>query len=150
MKTILVTTDLSDESKVAFSVARDYAKALGAKIVLLSVIEDPSQAAMVYALDFPVYPDPDIYKQLVGRINSELKNLCQTHFADVPNEYIVREAAGAVYSEIAQFGKERGVELIIMGTHGRTGVSRILLGSVTERVIREASCPVLTVPAKSR
>jgi hypothetical protein len=61
----------------------------------------------------------------------------------------VRAPAGDAANEIARYAREHGVDLIVIGTHGRTGMSRALLGSVAERVIRTAPCPVLVVPASA-
>lgn len=147
MKTILVTTDLSQESTTAFKLALELAAKFNSQIILLAVIEDLSQAAVVYAMDFPVLPDPEVQKQVVERVKRELAQIHQKHFSAVKCEAIVREARGPVHTEILKTAQEHQAELIVIATHGRTGLSRLLIGSVTERVVREAKCPVLTVPS---
>lgn len=149
MKTILLTTDLSPESKIAFATSLEFVKNYSAKLLLLAVIEDLSQAAMVYAMDFPVLPDPDIQKQLMQKVESELKEIKTTYFSSIPCETFAVEARGPVHAEIIRFAKQHQADLIVIATHGRTGISRILIGSVAEKVVREAHCPVLTIPAKA-
>jgi nucleotide-binding universal stress UspA family protein len=146
LKKILVTTDLSEESRVAFGLAREQAKAFNASIILLAIIEDPAQAAVIYALDFPVKPDSEIQSQLHEKVINDLNMLASNFFAGVPVDPIVIAADGPVHSEIIQFAKTNDIDLIVMSTHGRTGLSRMLIGSITERVVREAPCAILTVP----
>ena len=148
MKTILVTTDLSEESKRAFPVALDLARAFGGKITLLSVIEDPSQSAMFYAMDFPILPQPGIRTQVVNRLTADLQKLQQQYFSAVPSEAIVRETLGAVYQEIVRFADSLKADFIVLATHGRTGIGHLLIGSTAERVAREAHSPVIIVPTK--
>lgn len=150
MERILVTTDLSEESLVAFEAARKQAAAFNAEVFLLAIIEDPAQAAMIYALDFPVQPDSEIQTQLEAKLMNDLQKLAEERFPDVRVTPRVIGAEGPVHSEIISFAREEKIDLIIMSTHGRTGLSRILIGSITERVVREAPCPILTVPGKSK
>lgn len=148
MSTIILTTDLSEESRAAFPVAKKYSKALGAQILLLAIIEDPAQAAMVYAMDFPVLPDTEVQNQLRDRINKDLQQIIETDFADTSVTFEVQEAGGSVDSEIVKAASDHNAELVIMATHGRTGIARLLIGSVTERVVRHSTCPVLIVPVR--
>ena len=146
MKKILLTTDLSESSRKAFSVAKAHAKAFDATIVLLAIIEDPSQAAMIYAMDFPIQPDPDIRQQLVEKVRKDLDELVGKELSDVKCDAHVVEANGPTHAEIINYAKENDVDMLVIATHGRTGLSRILIGSVAEKVVRESHCPVLTVP----
>ncbi len=148
MKNILVTTDLSSESVAAFAKAVELAQVFNGKVYLLAVIEDPAQAAFAYALDFPVFPDPDIHKQVVDKVRSDVKDLGAKHLSGVSYETAVEEATGSVHGTIIEFARSHKIDTIIIATHGRTGLSRILIGSVAERVIRESECPVLVVPSK--
>ena len=67
---------------------------------------------------------------------------------DIPAKKVIR--TGAAFVEIIDYARSESMDLIIIGTHGRTGLEHILIGSVAERVIRKAPCPVLTVRPKSR
>ena len=150
MKTILVTTDLSDESKVAFTSAAEIAKALGARILLVAVVEDLAQSAILSGLDFPMIPDPDTQKALTAKIALELSELKQTYFKSFDCETSVVQAHGPVHSEIVSLADQKGVAMIVLSSHGRTGLTRLLIGSVAEKIVREANCPVLTVPVRGK
>lgn len=148
MKTLLVTTDLSSESTKAFPVAVEIARSFGSKVILIAVVEDPTQVAFAYAMDFPVYPDPTVHQQVIKKVAGDLQELLVKHFAEVQSEAMVVEAAGSVAGEITASAQALHADMIIMASHGRSGLSRLLIGSVAERVIREAGCPVLSVPVR--
>ena len=150
MKKILVTTDLSEESKQAFPKAIELANAFAASIDLLVVIEDPAQAAFSYAIDFPVCPLPDIQKQVLKKVEASVNELGAKYFTGIPCQCALAEASGPVHQEIIRYAKANNIDLIIMATHGRTGFRHLLIGSVAERVMRESHCPVLIVPSKKR
>jgi len=145
MKKILVTSDLSEESKAAFPVAREFAEAFSAEVLVLAIIEDPAQSAMLYALDFPVAPKPDVQQQLRDKIQKDIEELCKDSLAELPVTIFVKDSRGRVHIDILSFVEENEIDLVVMATHGRTGLSRILIGGVTEKVIRECPCPILTV-----
>ncbi len=116
---ILLATDLSECSAPAGRVASEYARRLGARLHVLHVTP---AAAAAPALE-----------QLVSQL-------------DVAGAVMAVETGAAVADEIVRYAARQRIELIVMGTHGRTGFSRALLGSVAERVVRTAPCPVITVP----
>jgi len=146
MKKILITTDLSDSSKKAFSVGKEFAQAFNAEILLLAIIEDPSQAALAYAFEFTVLPSLDVLEQVKLKVQAELQSIEQNEFGGFRIKSAVREAVGPPHLEIVNFAKENNVDLIVMATHGRGGFSRMFLGSVTEKVLHQAPCPVVTIP----
>jgi nucleotide-binding universal stress UspA family protein len=148
LKNILVTTDLSEESKLAFEHAAALAKAFGSKVMLLAVIEDPAQAAMIYSLDLPVFPDPEVQKQVLQKVQADLDELAKKCFVDLPVEHYAIEASGPIHQEILNFAASKAADLIVIATHGRTGLVQLLIGSVTEKVVRHSPCPVLTVPIR--
>lgn len=147
MQKILITTDLSEESKEAFPLACELATLSGSTIELLAVVEDPAQAALMFALDFPVLPEREVIEQLKEKVERDLSDIATTSFKGLPVQCSVIEAVGAVHDTIIQVAQDRGVDLVVMATHGRTGISRLLIGSVAERVVRECPLPVLTVPS---
>jgi nucleotide-binding universal stress UspA family protein len=149
MKKILVTTDLSEESKVAFPFAVQIAQSMNTPIELLAVVEDPAQAALMYALDFPILPEKEVLEQLKEKVSKDLQEIAKTHFEGTTVEPVVIESAGAVHDAIVQYAQDHEISLVVIATHGRTGLSRILIGSVAERVVRECSLPVLTVPSST-
>lgn len=145
---LIITTDLSPESFSAFAVAKEYAKALNCEIEIVSVLEDPVQAAMVYAMEYPVFPGIEIQKQLVERVHKELETISKEHFAGMNVKLTVREAQGPVHAEITSYAKSQDAKLLVISTHGRSGFKGLLIGSVAERVARHAQSPVLIVPCQ--
>jgi nucleotide-binding universal stress UspA family protein len=122
VREVLVATDFSDVSEVAVRVAHGYARAFGARLHILHV----------------AWPDEHGLKELFGRLLADLGTAVAL---------VVASQRGQAADEIVQYARLHGIDLIVLGTHGRTGVGHALLGSVAERVIRSAPCPVLTVPA---
>jgi nucleotide-binding universal stress UspA family protein len=118
---ILVATDFSDGADAAFGVAVEYARAFRARLHLLHIFS----------------ADEIGVTQLLAETAAKA--------ADVP--VTVAGTAGDPADGILRYAADHGIDLIVVGTHGRTGVSRLLLGSVAERVVRGARCPVLVVPA---
>lgn len=145
---IIITTDLSPESFSAFIIGKEYSKALNCEIELLTVLEDPVQAAMIYAMEYPVFPGVEIQKQLFERVQKELDGLAKEHFGGFKVTTTVREAHGPVHSEITSYAQAEKAKLLIISSHGRSGFKGLLIGSVAERVARHAQCPVLIVPCK--
>ncbi len=148
MGPIVVTTDLSPESFSAFATSRELAKALQAPITLLSIVEDPNQAAMFYATDFPIPPTPALKNHLIAKVRSDLTKLAEKYFSDVPCEIAIEEATGSIYSAILSYAEGAHARFIVISTHGRTGLGHLLIGSTAERIARESKVPVLIVPAK--
>ena len=136
---LLVPTDFSDGSRLAIDYAVKLASKLGASVHLLHVLEDPSAAGLFTE----VYVDLDAVRNARrcdarGRMNALLTDL---HAPRITDEI----ATGPVARTIAGSAADRGADFIVMGTHGRTGLAHVLVGSVAEQVIRVAGCPVLTV-----
>lgn len=133
-KKILFPTDFSTLSDAALRHATVLAHDMGAKLVIVHVEEPPAAygaGEMYYGI-----PDPDtpaIAKMLESVVPTDPK---------VPYEH--RMVTGDPASEIVTLATEEGVDLIVMGTHGRTGLGRLLMGSVAEAVVRRAPCPVFT------
>lgn len=141
MSGILLTTDLSAASKRAFAPVRDLAKRLGLEITLLSILEEvpfePTAGGLMAA-----YPDRTTVERDWRR---SLTECVQQIGSDVCKESLVVPAVD-VASAIVDAAHARKVDLIAMATHGRTGLRRLLLGSVAERVVRMAHVPVLLYP----
>jgi nucleotide-binding universal stress UspA family protein len=138
-----VPTDFSDTSDAALEAARDFAAAHGASLHLLHVFED-IYAATAFA--------PEVYGVVPLEVRQSALEAARKALAAriLPDD----EARFRVTTEIVTGNPGRsiveqavvlGADLIVMGTHGRSGVVHLLLGSVTEKVIRTAPCPVLTV-----
>jgi nucleotide-binding universal stress UspA family protein len=143
---ILVPVDFSAESTRALEYAVALAVKVGGAVELLHVVEDPI-ASGAWGADAYVVNIPELLEELVadanGRLNA-IKARC-----DAPGLLIkTRVVTGAPARMILGVAEAEHCSLIVMGTHGRSGLSHMLVGSVAERVIRTAPCPVLTVRAE--
>jgi nucleotide-binding universal stress UspA family protein len=133
--TILHPTDFSDRSCNALHLACALARDYDARLVLLHVVTTPP---LMYGESFPP-ADPDIFRRAEWE---EFERL------EIPDTGIVSERRfeeGDPVQEILRVAGECNADLLVMGTHGRTGLTRLLMGSVAEQVVRRAPCPVLTV-----
>ncbi len=135
IKTVLYPTDFSDCAEYAFQLACSLAGDYGARLVVAHVCVPPMAA-------FEVGPVPVIPVEDRPALEARLEQL--RRFDDsVPVECLLRE--GDPPTEILRLAREESCDLIVMGTHGRSGFRRLLMGSVAEEVLRKAPCPVVTV-----
>ncbi len=140
---ILAPTDFSDASRPAVEYAADLARRWAARLVMLHVIEPITETYV-----WPGEPaTAELFVAEPEELEPEWQSLLEAvNLGDVRHEH--RTVKGYAVPSIAAAAREMGVDLIVMGTHGRTGLMHALLGSVAERVVREADCPVLTVHPK--
>lgn len=134
---ILFPTDFSTVSDEALRFATMLARDTGAKMLIVHVEEPPTAYGggdMYYGI-----PEPD-----TGALKRMLEAL-KPDDANVPYEH--RMMIGNPADEIVELARRENVDMIVLASHGRTGLLRFLMGSVAERVVREAPCPVLTVKA---
>jgi universal stress protein A len=141
IRTILHPTDFSANSQCAWEMACALARDYGARLLLIHV-EAPVAAFAELGAIPPQQVDRRALEAELARIGPTDSTLAVTRtllFGDEP-------------SVINRFAKQNNADLIVMGTHGRTGLGRLLMGSVAESVIREAPCPVLTIktPLKAK
>jgi nucleotide-binding universal stress UspA family protein len=136
--TILCPIDFERDSMDALELACRVAKQNSATVYLLTVIGAPPAAASALP---PVGLIPD--SEFEASCRSRLEALAQEKLAGVSHQVVV--VTGNAAPEILKLAAQRDIDLIVMGTHGRTGVKHFLLGSVAERVVREAPVPVLTI-----
>jgi nucleotide-binding universal stress UspA family protein len=139
-KSILVPLDFSSESKKALAYAVPFARQLGARLTLLHVVEPV--ATPDFAQSFPLMLEDD---KLMAAAKAELGRVVQTSNieAKLMEKTLVR--FGRSFHEITEAARTLKVDLIIIATHGHTGLKHVLLGSTAERVVRHAPCPVLVV-----
>jgi nucleotide-binding universal stress UspA family protein len=135
IKTILHPTDFSERSDFAFRLACALARDYGARLVILHVAEPPAAVAAEGVLMLPPTIDLEPLRARLQQLRPEDPKIMVEHCL----------VQGGAAEEILQVAQERKCDLIVMGTHGRTGLGRLLMGSVAEQVVRKASCPVLTV-----
>ena len=139
-KRILCPLDFSPSSEHAFALAMQLARESGGTLILAHVWEPSPWIMGEYSIS------PEVMQDLVDNAEAELKKWCNRakdlavkdvqarFFNGVPWDCIVREAE-----------KDTAIDIIVMGTHGRTGLKHVLLGSVAEKTLRHAPCPVLVV-----
>lgn len=140
---ILHATDFSSASAVAFRLAIDLAKAGRARLVLIHVLSEP---AMAFAADIPV--PPAVYNELEVAARADARKRLDRLLARARQSGVratTQIIHGPAYARIVATARRERADVIVMGTHGRTGLARAFLGSVAGRVIATASCPVLTV-----
>ncbi|MFH1299416.1 MAG: universal stress protein [Planctomycetota bacterium] len=142
IKKILIPTDFSETAQAATQYAVELARKFNAKLYLLHVIEDP----IVYMPMFESYALPP---------KEDFENFAKTRLDNwildedkVGLEIETSWVHGNPFVDILKFSKREAIDLIVVGTHGRSFTAHLLLGSVAEKVVRKASCPVLTVRAK--
>lgn len=142
LKRILVPVDFSHCSKEALEFAAPFARQFGASLTVLNVIT-PYYAVDPYGMNPPGDFEPDLAicaQQQLDRLVSE------TLPPDVPAQTLVRRGRPA--NEIIEAAKELDADLIVIPTHGHTGLKHVVFGSTAEYVVRHAPCPVLTLRAK--
>jgi len=146
LKNILVATDFSAPSVVALNYGRDMARAFGARLHVLHVVDD---VLMHYSLEGGLIGE-DLQKDLEKAAWRDLENqITDDDRRTLAVTPVVQANVGAA-SGIVEYAKNNAIDLIITGTHGRGAVTHLLMGSVAERVVRIAPCPVLTVHANER
>ncbi|HEX2749469.1 MAG TPA: universal stress protein [Verrucomicrobiales bacterium] len=135
---ILVPIDFSEGSESALCCALEMAEKFGSSLILFHVLTP--LPAPVSDEGLPDTTSTDAFRQSAQK---ELDNLAQLIGTRI--KVRTKVAAGVAWNEIVQFAKDDHASLIIMSTHGRTGIRHAFLGSVAERVVRHAGCPVLVV-----
>ncbi|HYT67778.1 MAG TPA: universal stress protein [Vicinamibacterales bacterium] len=140
LKTILVPSDFSECSDAALRYGLELARRFDATLHLLHVVQDPlTQPWAAEGFSAPLF-------EVVDKWQKEAKErLARSIPAADAGRVTVAATIGWPYAEILHYAVEHSVDLIVMGTHGRGGVTHMLLGSIAEKVIRRAPCPVLTV-----
>lgn len=143
-RTILVGTDFSDISDEALRTAALYAKTFGSRVLVAHVF-DPTPNVPPVVWSRPDLLERSVRAEIEEAIRETLTGRTATLLQGVPEVELTisqHPAAGRALCEIAE---DEGVDLVILGSHGRSGLSRAFLGSVAEKVVRHAPCPVLVV-----
>jgi len=133
---ILVPADFSETSDRALEYGKNLAKKLNSKLYLLHVVEEIEY--------YPGFVMPPIFEELKNHAISELNKLAKP-LKEEGMDVQVEVKIGKSWQQIVNTAKANSVDLIVIGTHGRTGLSHVLLGSIAEKVVRRASCPVMTI-----
>ncbi|MDD2218934.1 MAG: universal stress protein [Desulfoplanes sp.] len=141
IKTILCAVDFSEHSAAVADYSKTMAKALGASVKVLYVAPSLTQYVGFHV-------PPTSIESFVGEIVSGAEKTMDAFLEERFGEECKAEGAvvtGYAAEEILDFAKENKVDMIIMGTHGRKGIDRILFGSVAEKIVQTSSVPVLTI-----
>src|SRR5437660_6000450 len=138
---ILVPTDFSKHSENALKYAAAFAEKFDSELYLLHVVQDLALFVPEAITAAPPIMPP--VEQIAAAVREALDRIIDNHnLRRFTVHAEVRE--GSPFYEIVRFAKEQDIDLIIMGTHGRSGLVHVLMGSVAEKVVRRAPCPVLT------
>ncbi|MCH8828162.1 MAG: universal stress protein [Planctomycetes bacterium] len=138
---ILIATDFSDHSRIALRYAAEFARVFDSQVLICNVVEASGILSQLPPGGESYFPPnlPEVHR----RQSEELCAKLQAEFPAGKSE--VRVVVGKPFAEIVRMAREEDVDLIVLGTHGRGAIGHMLLGSVAERVVRKAPCPVLTV-----
>lgn len=141
---ILVPTDFSADANAAFTYALGLARKFDAPVHLLHVVEDPL-AAGVWSSEIYTAEIAGLQVNLVRDAEERLRRSVPDDAGTVSSEVRTGNAA----KQIVEAARATNTDLIVMGTRGRTGLAHVIMGSVAERVVRLAPCPVLTLRAEA-
>ncbi len=143
-KKIGFCTDFSENADQAFAVARDLAVQFGASIEIIHVTTNFALSPPVHATYMPVEYDPSFIEEIT---QAALKAIRERYVEKLPEglPHDVNLPSGYAASEILRAVVEKEIDLLVMGSHGLTGIAHVVFGSTAERVVRRAPCSVLTV-----
>jgi universal stress protein A len=140
---VLVPVDFSEFGKHALKYGCEFARRFGSELHLLHVVEDV----------YPMVPEAGMLLPAQGDYLAELQAAARKALDKVPEPdwcqglaNVVRSVeTGTPFLEVIRYAREKEIDLIVIGTHGRTGLVHMLMGSVAEKIVRKSPCPVLTV-----
>jgi len=146
LRNILVATDFSEPSNVAVAYGRDLARNYNARLHVIHVVED---VMLRYGAEVGIGL-PALQDDMVKAARRELESRITEEDRKQLNAVAVIDTGANIALAICDYAKSNAIDLIVTGTHGRGAVQHFLMGSVAERVVRTAPCPVLTVHAHER
>lgn len=147
-KRILFCTDFSEDAHWAFTYALNLARNYKSRLLIFHVTPEP-----VHPEQLSIYLPQEKLEELRMSQKKEINQQLETHYLKKIRgfkNYKVVLKEGEPFVEIIQMAKKESADLIVMGTHGRTGLDHILFGSTAEKVVRKSSCPVLTIRLPGR
>lgn len=141
VRAILVPIDFSESAKLALAAAKDWADFFDARLDLVHVVEETMHPAFYNTGVFSIY---DVRPDLEASVIEHMKKLyAETPGSEGPVRFIVRH--GHAVHELLEAAREEGDDLIVIATHGLSGLDRAIMGSVSERIVRQAPTPVITL-----
>jgi nucleotide-binding universal stress UspA family protein len=144
IKNLLVATDFSECSDAALTYARALAGTFGARLHVLHVVEFAG-AADVMGIGGYSTALPNLYRELEDSAHQQLDGLISESDRRLLGAKVLLSTGEMPAHAIVEYAKAESIDLIVVGTHGRRGLAHLVMGSVAERVVRTAPCPVLTV-----
>jgi len=138
---ILTALDFSENSEYAFDYALTLARQFDGELTIMHVINEPVDLRGFYV---PHISFEQLEQEIEEGARTMMEKFCGARLGDF-TKYQTVIVSGIPYEEIIRKAEEIGASLIVVGTHGRTGLDHLIFGSTAERVVRSASCPVLTI-----
>lgn len=148
-KNIAFCTDFSENADEAFLTAKDLAWHYGATLHILHVMVNFSLSPPIHSTYMPIEYDP----KFIEEVTEAAKSSIQSRYLDPLKDnqpYDVHLLSGYASTEILRLAEEKELDLIVMGSHGLTGLAHVLFGSTADRVVRRAPCSVLTVRTREK
>ncbi len=143
---ILYPTDFSESSAVAVPHALDLAERYKAELHCLHVVDTAYRELVNHGYSLPMSPMPTInHSEVVQSAHKKLDTFVNTFMSQAAGNMVKEVVEGKPFIEIIRYAKTHEIDLIVMGTHGHSALGAMLLGSVTEKVVRKSPCAVLTV-----
>jgi nucleotide-binding universal stress UspA family protein len=143
LKKILVATDFSEPSDAALAYGRELARTFGASLTVLHIVDNILTRA--YGVEGVVLSDRDLQREIETSAQRQMDALLFDEDRKTLGAVGLVMTSNSPSAAIVTYAHDASVDLIVMGTHGRGAIAQLLMGSVAERVVRTAPCPVLTV-----
>ncbi|HEY3243062.1 MAG TPA: universal stress protein [Phycisphaerae bacterium] len=140
---ILYPTDFSELSLLALSYAREFASIFDAQLYCVHVVDEAGQYWT--ALGPESTPIGPAVEDLMSMAEGQMKRFADEHLLGLKFPPVTAVVMGRPFAEIISYARENTIDLIVIATHGRGGLSHVLLGSTAEKLVRKSPCPVLTV-----
>lgn len=138
---ILYPTDYSELSLAALKYALSFARQFDAQLHCLNVVDEAYQYWLAMGPEgVPIGPDTGL---MIKTSKEQMDQFVKDHLSELP-KVVTKVITGRPFVEIVRYARQQAIDLIVIATHGRSGFKHVLMGSVAERVVRKAPCPVLT------
>jgi nucleotide-binding universal stress UspA family protein len=143
LKKVLVATDFSEPSEAALAYGRELARTFGASLTAVHVVDNILTRA--YGSDGIVLADPELQREIEAGAQRQLDAMLFDEDRKALGAIGLVVTSNSPSAAIVTYARDAAIDLLVMGTHGRGAIAHLLMGSVAERVVRTAPCPVLTV-----
>jgi len=147
LKKVLVATDFGEASDQALAYGRELARTFGATLHVLHVVDN---VAARYVTETPGFDLPRLQLQVEDAARAELMKIVTGDDRRTLNAVVALRTSVSPPTAIVDYARQEAIDVIVVGTHGRGAIAHFFMGSVAERVVRTAPCPVLTVHAAER